>query len=283
MIDWLTEPWTFEFMRRALLAGVLVAVASALVGPFVVVRGLGFLTDAVAHSSLAGAAVAFVAGAAAAWIATGAVFAAVASALGVSVLTRRLQLREDTAIALVFAALFAFAILLMSSVRNYTLELNAFIVGSILGVTGTELALMCGLTLVVALAVTVFYREFLYASYDPEAAAAVGVPVAAAQSGLLVLVALAAVIAFRLVGVVLVMAMLVAPAAVGTRIAKTVRGAMIVGAFLALGATVAGLYVSYYANVAAGPAIVFTVLVLAALTWSGDALTRRSRVLPESR
>jgi len=275
VIDWLTEPWTFEFMRRALLAGVLVAIASSLVGAFVVVRGLSFLTDAVAHSSLAGAAVAFAAGGGPTAISAGAVAAAVASAVGVATLTRRLQLREDTAIALVFAALFAFAILVMSSVRNYTLELNAFIVGNILGVTGAELALMAVLTLLVAAVVTVFYRELLYAAYDPEAAAAVGVPVTAAQTGLLVLVALAAVIAFRLVGVVLVMAMVVAPAAAGVRFARSVRGAMGIGAVTALAATVAGLYLSYYGNVAAGPAIVMAVLAIAGALWAADAWRRR--------
>jgi manganese/iron transport system permease protein len=282
VIDWLTEPWTFEFMRRALAAGVLVALASSLVGAFVVVRGLSFLTDAVAHSSLAGAAVAFAAGGGATAISAGAVAGAVASALGVAALTRRLQIREDTAIALVFAALFAFAILVMSSVRNYTLELNAFIVGNILGVTGDEIALMAALTLLLAVAVTLFYRELLYAAYDPEGAAAVGVPVAAAQSGLLVLVAIAAVIAFRLVGVVLVMAMLVAPAAAGVRFARSVRRAIAIAAAISLVSTLAGLYVSYYGNLAAGPAIVMTVLALAGALWAADAAVRRHRASRES-
>ncbi len=277
MIDWLAEPWTFEFMRRALAAGVLVALASSLVGAFVVVRGLSFLTDAVAHSSLAGAAVAFAAGGSPTAISAGAVAAAIASALGVAALTRRLQVREDTAIALVFAALFAFAILVMSSVRNYTLELNAFIVGNILGVTGDELALMAALTALVGAVVTLFYRELLYAAYDPEGAAAVGVPVAAAQSGLLVLVAIAAVIAFRLVGVVLVMAMLVAPAAAGVRFARSVRGAMAIATVIALASTVTGLYVSYHGNVAAGPAIVMTVLGIAGALWAAAAAARRLR------
>lgn len=277
MIDWLLEPWSFDFMRRALLAGVLVALAGSAVGVFVVVRGLAFLTDAVAHSSLAGAAVAFVLGGGATPISAGAVTAGVATALGIAALTSRGRLREDTAIALAFAGLFAFAVLLMSRTRNYALELSTFIVGNILGVTTGELLLMATFAVVLLLAIGAFYREFLYSSYDPEAAAAVGVPVAAAQAGLLVLVALAAVVAFRLVGVVLVMAMLVAPAAAGLRFAATVRGAMLLGAGFALLATVVGLYVSFYANLAAGPAIVLTVLAFAAGGWGVRAISERTR------
>ena len=278
MIDWLWEPWTFEFMRRALWAGLLVAVTCSVVGAFVVVRGLAFLSDAVAHSSLAGAAVAFLVGGGSVAISLGAVAAAVATALGVAQLTRRGRIHEDTAIALLFAALFGLAILLISRARNYAVELNAFIIGNILGVTGGELLLMAALTAVVLATVLLFYRELLYSSYDPETAAALGVPVAAAQTGLLVLVALAAVIAFRLVGVVLVMAMLVAPAAAAMQFARTLPTIMALGTLLAAMATIAGLYASFYANLAAGPAIVVASIVTYGLLWAlREALPARRR------
>lgn len=278
MIDWLWEPWTFEFMRRALWAGLLVAVTGSVVGAFVVVRGLAFLSDAVAHSSLAGAAVAFLVGGGSVAISLGAVAAAVATALGVAQLTRRGRIHEDTAIALLFAGLFGLAILLISRARNYAVELNAFIIGNILGVTGAELLLMAALTAVVLATVLLFYRELLYSSYDPETAAALGVPVAAAQTGLLVLVALAAVIAFRLVGVVLVMAMLVAPAAAAMQFARTLPSIMALGAVLAAAATIAGLYASFYANLAAGPAIVVATIVTYGLLWAlREALPARRR------
>ncbi len=278
MIDWLWEPWTFEFMRRALWAGLLVAVTGSVVGAFVVVRGLAFLSDAVAHSSLAGAAVAFLLGGGNVAISLGAVGAAAATALGVAQLTRRGRVHEDTAIALLFAGLFGVAILLISRARNYAVELNAFIVGNILGVTTGELLLMAALTVVVLGAVFLFYRELLYSSYDPESAAALGVPVAAAQTGLLLLVALAAVIAFRLVGVVLVMAMLVAPAAAAMHVARTLPTIMALGTLLASLATVAGLYASFYANLAAGPAIVVATIAMYALLWAlRGSLTRAGR------
>ena len=255
-MEWFTDPWHFEFMRRALIAGVFVAMAGAVVGAFVVVKGLAFLSDAVAHSSLAGAAIAFLGGGGSTAISIGAVIAAVITALGVSFITRTSRLREDTAIALLFAGLFGFAILLISRARNYALELNSFIVGNILGVSNADLVLMGVLTAVILLVTAYFYRELLFTAYDPTMAAASGVPVAAVQTGLLVLVALAAVIAFRLVGVVLVMAMLVAPAATAGLIVRRIPLIMAAGVAVGLFATVAGLYLSFYGDFAAGPSVV---------------------------
>ncbi len=160
-MDWLTDPWQYEFMQRALWAGLLVSAAGAVVGAFVVVKGLAFMSDAVAHSSLAGASVAFVGGGGSTAISIGAVVAALVTAVGVATLTRTSRLREDTAIALLFAAFFAFAILLISSTRNYALDLNSFIVGNILGVAQGDLVVMGVLTAIV-LAVTAFSRAHLH-------------------------------------------------------------------------------------------------------------------------
>ncbi len=257
MIDWLNDPWQFEFMRRALLAGALVAMASSVVGAFVVIKGLAFLTDAVAHTSLAGAAIAFLAGGGSVAISLGAAVAAGATAIGVSILTRA-RLREDTAIGLLFAALFAFGILLISRARNYTLELSSFLVGNILTVPSEDIIVMGALAGVVLIVMVIFYREMLFVAYDPTMAAAAGIPVPLVQTGLMVLVALAAVAAFRLVGVVLVMAMLVAPAATAALVVRRVPLIMVGGAVFGLLSVVVGLYASFHGDVAAGPAIVVT-------------------------
>ena len=266
-MDWLTDPWQFEFMRRALLAGAFVAVAGSVVGAFVVVKGLAFLGDAVAHSSLAGAAVAFLAGGGSIVISLGAVVAAIVTALGVSLVTARSQVREDTAIALLFAGLFGLGVLLISRARNYALELNSFIVGNILTVQDEDLLLMGALAAVVLVATLVFYGELLYTSYDPTMAAASGVPVAAVQAGLLVMVALAAVVAFRLVGVVLVMAMLVAPAATAGLVVRRIPAIMVGGSLIGLASTVVGLYASFHGDVAAGPAIVMAAVAFFAVAF----------------
>ena len=192
----------------------------------------------------------------------GAVVAAVLTAIGVALLTSGRRLREDTAIALLFAALFAFGVLLISRTRNYALELNSFIVGNILSVETSDLLLMGVLTAVIVAVVVYFYPELLYSSYDRDMAAAAGIPVGVVQTGLLVLVALASVIAFRLVGVVLVMAMLVAPAAAAGLLVRRIPLIMAIGSLFGIIATIAGLYASYYGDVAAGPAIVMASIAI---------------------
>lgn len=256
MIDWLMEPWEFEFMQRALLAGLLVAIAGAVVGAFVVVKGLAFLSDAVAHTSLTGAAVAFVLGGGTLWISLGAAVAAVVTAVSVALVTRLASVREDTAIGLLFAGIFSLGILVISSAPNYALELNSFIVGNILGVGAQDLLLMSILTATVLLATLAFYDELMFTAYDPVMAEASGVRVHLAHAGLLVLVALTAVIAFRLVGVVLVMAMLVAPAAAAGLLFRTIPRIMLGGVVGGAVATVGGLYLSFYGDLATGPSIV---------------------------
>lgn len=254
-------------MRRALLAGAFVALVGAVVGAFVVVKGLAFMGDAVAHSSLAGAAVAFLAGGGSVLISLGAGIAGISVAVGVTAITRRSQIRQDTAIGLLFAGLFALGILLISRTRNFALELNSFIVGNILGATTTDLAVMGVLTFVVLVLTWFFYRELLYTAYDPTMAAAAGVPVAAVQTGLLILVALAAVVAFRLVGIVLVLAMLVAPAATAGLVVRRLPAMMAAALVVGLVAVVVGLYVSFHADVAAGPAIVLVAIALFIVTF----------------
>lgn len=260
-MDWLTDPWHFEFMQRALLAGVFVAVAGAVVGTFVVVKGLAFLGDAVAHTSLAGAAVAFLAGGGSALISLGAGVAAVLTALGVTTVSRRSRIRLDTAIAIFFAGLFALGILLISRARNYALDLNSFLVGNILGVSTTDLIVMGVLTAVIVALTIYFFTELRFVAYDPEMAAASGVRVGLVEAGLLVLVALAAVVAFRLVGVVLVVAMLVAPAATASLLVRRLPQIMLGGIVVGLVAVVAGLYVSFHLDVATAPSIVLVAVL----------------------
>ena len=238
-----------------------------MVGTFVVVKGLAFLGDAVAHTQLAGAAVALVAGAGSALITLGAAVAAVLTALGVVGLTRRAQLREDTAIGMLFAGFFALGILLISRERNFAIDLNSLLVGNILGVGDADLIVMGVLAAIVIGATWLFYAELRYVAYDPDMAAASGVPVAAVQTGLLVLVALAAVVAFRLVGVVLAVAMLVAPAATAALVLQTLPRIMLGGVVVGLAATVIGLYASFHADVATGPAIVLAAVALFAVAF----------------
>ncbi|MCY4620196.1 MAG: metal ABC transporter permease [Chloroflexi bacterium] len=260
-MDWLTEPWTFEFMQRALLAGIVVSVAAGMVGVFVVLRGLAFLGDAVAHTQLAGAAVALVLGGGAVLITLGAGIAAVLTALGVALLTIRGRLREDTAIGIMFAGFFALGVLLISRQRTFSVDLGSLLVGHILGASWTDLIVMSILTAVVLVAVFSFLPELRFIAYDPEVAAVSGVPVTLMQVGLLVIIALATVVAFRLVGVILAMAMLVTPAAAALLISNRLTNMMLFAALVGIVSTVVGLYASFNLDLAAGPSIVLTAVL----------------------
>ncbi len=249
-------------MQRALLAGIVVSVAAGMVGVFVVLRGLAFLGDAVAHTQLAGAAVALVLGGGAVLITLGAGIAAVLTALGVALLTLRGRLREDTAIGIMFAGFFALGVLLISRQRTFAVDLGSLLVGHILGASWTDLIVMAILTGVVLVAVLAFLPELRFTAYDPEVAAVSGVPVTLMQIGLLVLIALATVVAFRLVGVILAVAMLVTPAAASVLISRQLTTMMLFAALIGIVSTMLGLYASFHLDFAAGPSIVLTAVLL---------------------
>ena len=266
-MEWLTDPWSFEFMQRALLAGVIVSIAAGMVGVFVVLRGLAFLGDAVAHTQLAGAAVALVLGGGAVLITLGAGVAAVLTALGVALLTLRGRLREDTAIGILFAGFFALGVVLISRQRTFAIDLGSLLVGHILGASWTDLIVMAVLTIVVAVLVLAFLPELRFSAYDPEVAAVSGVPVNLMQIGLLVLISLATVVAFRLVGVILAVAILVTPAAAAVLLTRRFKLMMLVAILIGVLSTVVGLYASFYFDLAAGPSIVLTAVLVMMLSF----------------
>ena len=263
----LTEPLQFTFMQRALLAAVIVSVVAAVIGTFVVLKGLAFIGDALAHASFAGVAVAFVLGTS---IYIGAVLAAVATALAIGFVSRRARISFDTAIGILFVGAFALGILIVSRQSNYTVDLFAFVFGNILGVDRSDLILIGVMGLLVVGLIALFYKELLFATYDPTMAAASGVPVALVQYGLLALLALSTVVALKAVGIVLVVAMLVTPAATASLLVRRVPQIMLLGSVIGVVASVSGLYVSYYASVASGAAIVLvaTALFLVALLFA---------------
>lgn len=253
VLGWFTDPLEFEFMQRALLAVALVGVVSAVVGAFVVVRGMAFIGDALAHASFAGVAAAFALGVS---IYLGAIVAAVATALGIAFISQRGRLRFDTAIGVLFVGAFALGIVIVSRQENYTGDLFSFVFGNVLGVSWRDLVVMSVLGVVVVVLVGVFYKELLFTAYDPVVAAATGIPTRPIEYGLLALVAVSTVIALQTVGIVLVIAMLVTPAATATLLVRRLHHVIFVGAGLALASSVSGLYVSYHAEVASGAAIV---------------------------
>ena len=262
MLDLITEPLGFAFMQRALLASGLAAIVCAVVGTFVVLKGLAFMGDAVAHSSLTGMSVAFLFGGNVFW---GALAWAVPASLVITLISRKASLRLDTAIGIIFAGGFALGIILISRANNYTADLFGFLFGNVLGASWNEVALIGIIAGLVLLVLLIFYKELLFTSYDATVAAASGIPVRFIYYLLPVLVAITTVASLKAVGIVLVLALLVTPAAAGNLLARRLPAIMATSVAVALLSTISGLYLSFYLDLHSGPSIVMVATGLFAL------------------
>lgn len=254
MMTYLIEPFTYSFMQRGLTAGVLIGIAGAVLSAYVVWRGMAFLGDALAHIILPGIVAAFILGIN---LMIGALVAAIAAALGIGWLTSGDRIREDTAIGILFSGFFALGVLMLSQVRSMQ-DLSHILFGDILGVSGTDLWLMLAVVVIVIGGVVLFYKELLVTSFDPGHSIAIGLSPSLVRYALLILLALTVVTAIQAVGVVLVIALLVTPAATASLLTRRLPWIMVIGAGLAVLSALVGLYASYYANVASGSAIVLT-------------------------
>lgn len=272
MIDWIVAPYTFEFMQRSLVALTLVSIVGGVVGAFVVHKGLAFSGDALAHSTLAGVAVAFASGGN---VSLGALVAAIVTALGIGWTRERARVSYDTAIGITFVAMFAFGILLISRRTSYTPDLFSFVFGNILGVSTSDLLGAGILAAVLLLFVAATYREQLMVAYDPAMASAAGVATKFYQYALLVMIAVAVVVALKAIGIVLVNAMLIIPAATASLLVRRLPTVMLLAIGFAMTASVIGLYVSFYANVAASAAIVLVAASMFLVTLGVVSWTRR--------
>ncbi|MBI2564290.1 MAG: metal ABC transporter permease [candidate division NC10 bacterium] len=276
MIDFLVAPFEFGFMQRALVGGVLVAAICALVGTYVVLRGLAFVGDALAHAAFPGVVIAYLLKGN---IYLGATVFAVATALGIGLVSRRGRVSYDTAIGILFAGAFALGVLLMSTIQGYTVDLFSFLFGNVLGISRRDLLLVGLLGALVVLTVVLLYKELLLLSFDPIVAEAMGYPVQALNYLLLGLIALTIVISIQAVGIILVVALLVTPSATAYLVTDRFFRMMLLGILLAVLAAVIGLYLSYYLNVASGAAIVLVSTCLFFLVLA----TRRFRAAATSR
>jgi len=287
MLDWLTDPLEFRFMRLALIEVVVMGTVAGLLGTYVVIRGLAFVGDAIAHSVFPGVVIAFLLGSN--LFVGGAIFG-VFTALAISSLALTRRIREDTAIGIVFAGAFALGIVLISTSSGYTRDLASFLFGEILAVTTTDIVLSLtvgGAALVLAI---LLRRVLLLSSFDREMALAVGLPVFWLDTLLLMMITMTIVISLRAVGNVLVLAMFVTPAATARLWVDEVGRMMVLSALLGAAAGVLGLYISWYTDLAAGGVIVLTAtsFFLATLLLSprggllSGALRRRAPDIAES-
>jgi manganese/iron transport system permease protein len=267
----LLEPLQYAFVQRALLAAVLVALVCASVGVFVVLRGLAFLGDAIAHAAFPGVVIAFLMKIN---IVIGGSIAAVASALAIGAVARRSGLKEDTAIGVVFSGMFAVGIVLFSSIRTYTGDLLGILFGDVLGVAPDQLVLAAVTAGIVLVGLWVIWRQLVFVSFDPIGAAAAGLNTLRYDTLLLGLIGLAIAVSVQIVGVVLVVAMLVTPAATARLLAQDLRALVIGALVVAVVSSIGGIWLSYYVNAASGGTIVLVATTLFGLVWIARGVAR---------
>ncbi|GIV85400.1 MAG: membrane protein [Candidatus Roseilinea sp.] len=268
ILDWFLAPFQYNFMRTAALAGVLVSLTCASLGAYVVLRRMAFIGDALAHTVLPGLVIAYLNR----WNMTiGAVLAGIVTALGIGWLSRRREVREDTAIGILFTGMFALGILLMSSVRSFR-DFTHMLFGYIVGVTDAQLRLFALITLVVLGVLILLHKELELTSFDPTHAEVIGLRPDRLRYVLLVLMALAVVGAIQAVGVVLTSALLIVPSAAAAMVTRRLVPMMVFASIIAVWATLVGLLASYHLDVSSGATIVLTCIVCFLTAWGLRAL-----------
>jgi len=282
LTDLLLGPLAYPFMVRGLLAALTVGIVCAVLGTFVVLRGMAFLGDALAHAILPGVAVGYLLGGGARgplfW---GALLTGALTSLGIGAITLRRQVKEDTAIGVIFAGMFALGIALISTVRSYTVDLAHFLFGDVLGVAAGDLILTASLGTLVLVLILAFYKELVLMSFNPILAATLRLPTRFLHYLILFLLSLTIVLSLQTVGVALTIAMLVTPPAAAFMLTRRLPAMMATSAAIGAFSALSGLYLSYYVQISSGAAIVLvcTVLFLLAflLSPSRGVLRRRAR------
>jgi ABC-type Mn2+/Zn2+ transport system permease subunit len=254
-LNWLFQPLQYEFMVRGLLASVMVGILCAVMGTYVVLRGMAFLGDAMAHAILPGVAIAYLLHGN---LLIGAMIAAVIIALTIGLFSKGGTVKEDTAIGILFAAALSLGVALISSIQTYAVDLSHILFGNVLGVSTSDLWLTAGLGLVVLASVALFYKQFMVISFDPILAATLRLPAELLRNLMLVLLAMTVVVSLQTVGVGLAAAMLITPAATSYLLTRRLWPMMLVSATIGAVSSLVGLYLSYYLNIVSGSAIVLT-------------------------
>ena len=252
LIDLIAGPFQYEFMVRALIVSVLVGIVCPLIGAYIITRGLAFMGDALAHGVMPGLVVGFMLG-------FSPIVAAVPTAIGFALLigfvNRRTGLGEDTTIGILFAGMFALGLMLLSLADNITVNIEDILLGQVLGVSQADTIITACLAALVILCLVALHRPLMFTSFDPLGAKVVGIPTGLLDYLLLALLALVIVLSVQAVGVVMVLAMLVVPAATAYLLARRFISIMTIGASLGILAAVTGLYLSYHFNLPSGPSM----------------------------
>jgi len=275
LIEFFTEPLQFAFFYRGLIALILVGGISAVIGCFVVVRGMSFFGDALAHTVLPGVALSYTAtGAVGTNLFVGGLGAGIISALAIAFLTRQERVKEDTAIGLVFVTMFALGIAIISTQGSYSLDLTHILFGSIYGISDDDLMIMAGLGAVVLVLIAIFYKQFLIISFDLSLAYTLKLPAEPLRVLLLILIAVTIVASLQAVGIALMLALLITPAATARLLVNRLHIMIVVAAVIGILSGIAGFYLSFHMDVPSGAAIVlmmstiFGLVFIAKTAWT---------------
>lgn len=266
-MEWLLDPLSASFVQRAVLGGGLVAVFCAVVGTWVVVRGMAFLGDAMSHGLLPGIAIASLLGGN---LIIGAAISAAATAAGVSAITRNRRVSQDTAIGLLFVVMLSLGVIIVSASGSFAVDLTGTLFGDVLAVGTDDILMLSAVGIVVLAAAALFHRAFMAAAFNPQKAATLGYRPRLTHFVLLCLITLAVAASFQVVGTLLVFGLLIAPPAAAQVWAKSIRTVMVLGALIGVASVIAGLWISWYASTAAGA----TIALVAALSYFVSALAR---------
>ncbi|MDA2815287.1 zinc ABC transporter permease AztB [Nocardiopsis sp. RSe5-2] len=277
-MEWLTAPFEVAFVARALVAGVLVSAVCALAGTWVVLRGMAFLGDAMAHGMLPGVALASLLGGS---LFLGAALSAAAMAAGVTAVTRRTRLSQDTAIGLLFVGMLSLGVIIVSHSQSFAVDLTGFLFGDVLAVRPADLAVLAGAAAAAAALALAGHRAFVALAFDPRKAETLGLRPRLAHLAMLGLVTLAITASFHVVGTLLVFGLLIAPPAAMALWARRIPSIMLGAALIGSAATAAGLLLSWHLGTAAGATI--AAVAVASFFASALAARLRDRRVPEGR
>lgn len=279
LASFLAEPLSYSFIQRGMLALILVGGISAVVGCFVVVRGMSFFGDALAHSILPGVALSYTAsgGYVASNLFLGGLGAGIVSALVIAWLTRKMEVKEDSAIAIVFVTMFALGIAIVSTQSSYAIDLTHILFGSINGISQGDLLMVAAMGAAVLLVIALLYKEFQIISFDLSLAHSLRLPVEFLRILLLVLIAVTIVASLQAVGIALMLALLTMPAATARLLVKRLHQMIVIASLLGILSGVAGFYASYYLDIPSGACIVLTTSVIFGLVFALQSLWNRMR------
>lgn len=273
----MAELFSHTFMQRALLEAVLIGGICAVIGVYVVLNGLSFIGAGISHSTFAGVAIGLLIGVDP--LITALLFSSLV-ALSIGWVSERTDLKNDTSVGIFFAATMALGVLLIGFLKDYYVDVFSYLFGNILALTATDLWISLVMTAIVVLVVTALFKELLALSFDAEVAAVMGLPVRLLHYLLLLLIALTVVLSVKAVGVVLVSALIVTPAAAAYQLTVSFRRMMLLSVIIGIGSSVGGLLLSYWIDFPSGAGIVLIATLVFFLSWFLSP--RKRRLVPRS-